>query len=407
MKLFLTVYVSTSIKLKGDVSMQDERKRILDLVEKGVISATEALDLLEKIEAEKRAAEQPQQPFTTKEKQEKEHASNDKEEPFSFEEEKSEKQQSDKTDQEFIDELKKDFTQFSSKFMDMFTTAVTKVREFDFTGEKRQFTKRYDLGSETIQNVSAKVPNGSFEIVESSTGDAYVEVEVVPTLLVRSEDVEADFEGMFTAENDHGTVRITNHSRTYRTNVTLFLPKKVYQQVTADLSNGHFIVKHFAFDEIKVASLNGKVKIVETTARKMELETSNGTIDVIDSAGNDIEVESTNGSVTVSGAFKKMQGSTVNGAVNLKTTDANAELMKAQTAAGSIDIQVPEAASLSGKLSSNIGQINVQLEDVQHVNSQEQMLSKSARFEKKVDDLEPLEIKAETRAGSIVVRYAL
>ncbi|WP_010302115.1 DUF4097 family beta strand repeat-containing protein [Kurthia senegalensis] len=387
--------------------MQDERKRILALVEKGVISATEALDLLEKIDAEKQGTAQPKQPFTTTEKPHTEQTSKHEEAPFSFEEEKSEKQKTDKTDEEFIDELKKDFTQFSSKFMDMFTTAVTKVREFDFTGEKRQFTKRYELGNDAIQNVSVKVPNGSFEIVESSSGEAYAEVEVVPTLLVRSEDVESDFEGLFTAENDYGTVRLTNHSRTYRTNVTLFLPKKVYQHMTVDLSNGHFVVKHFVFDEIKVASLNGKVKIVETTARKMELETSNGTIDVIDSAGSEVEAESTNGSVSVSGTFKKIKGSTVNGAVQLKTTDSNAELMKAQTAAGSIDLQLPEATNLHGKLNSNIGQINVQLEDVEHVKSEDQMLSKSVRFDKKVNEEQPLEVKAETRAGSIVVRYAL
>lgn len=68
---------------------------------------------------------------------------------------------------------------------------------------------------------------------------------------------------------------------------------------------------------------------------------------------------------------------------------------------------MPDTVGIRGEASSNFGKIDVQLHDVELLQSQEQFLSKSVRFEKKVDDNAPLVLEAEARTGTVVVRYAL
>lgn len=388
--------------------MQDERRRILDLVEKGVISATEALDLLEKIDVEKSQQATPVEdipkiePVKQVEEPKKEQQQKQQDEPFddrSFDE---------KTDKEFIEDLKQDFTQFSTKFMDMLTNTFSKVRDMDFTGESRSFTHRVDLQNATsITSVNAKIPNGHFTVEQSPNGTAYVEAAVSPSFIVRNDDVEAEFKEHFSAENDHGTVRITSDSRGFHANVTLYLPRGAYQKVRAELFNGSFKLSNIDADELAVQTMNGKIQVDHATFRKIDIESSNGAIDVRDTAATDIEAETINGAVTVDGAFREIVARSANGAIKVKTTDPNAEKIKAQTTAGALEIQVPDTVGIRGEAMSNFGKIDVQLPDVQLIQSQDQFLSKSVRFEKKVDENAPLILEAEARTSSVTIRYAL
>src|SRR4051812_6306909 len=91
--------------------MQEERKRILDMVENGTITAQEALALLE--ELGKQSA-----PIISLEKeepkQEQTHAQN--------------KHQN----ADFIEDLKRDFTVMGERFMQFMQGTVDKMKEFDF-----------------------------------------------------------------------------------------------------------------------------------------------------------------------------------------------------------------------------------------------------------------------------------
>ena len=393
--------------------MQDERKRILDLVEKGVISAAEALDLLEKIADEKSGHATP--PSDIPQASLKQQQTTEKEAPQEqpqHDEPKGDdyfdhKHYDEKTDKEFIDDLKQDFTQFSTKFMDILTNTFSKVRDMDITGEKRSFTHRFDLGAASIHDVSVKIPNGHLELVQSTNGTAYVEVAVAPTFIGRSEDVEADFLKHFTVTNDNGTARITSDNRGFHVNTTLYLPAATYQKINAELFNGGFTLANINADELDVQTMNGKINVERATFRKVEVETSNGAIEVRGVAATEIEAETINGLVAIEGAFREIEARSANGTINVKTTDPHAEKIKAQTTAGKIDVQVPDTVGIRGEAISNFGKIDIQLHDVQLLQSQDQFLAKSVRFEKKVDDNAPLMLEAEARTGTVVVRYAL
>ena len=99
--------------------MNDERKRILEMVEKGIISAQEAITLLEALEKQQSSYNDQGQYQSCKE------------------------QDFIKTFQEEVKEFRSDLTQLGSLFVDMMNTAVKKVKDFDVKppfGDKYEFT---------------------------------------------------------------------------------------------------------------------------------------------------------------------------------------------------------------------------------------------------------------------------
>ncbi|MER2006942.1 MAG: hypothetical protein ABS939_05770, partial [Psychrobacillus sp.] len=92
--------------------MQEERKRILDMVENGTITAQEALALLE--ELGKQATIVTPQVNTQK-----------------FEEEKKTEQVK-QGSADFIEDLKRDFTMVGDRFMQFMQGTVDKMKDFEF-----------------------------------------------------------------------------------------------------------------------------------------------------------------------------------------------------------------------------------------------------------------------------------
>ncbi|MBK3494863.1 DUF4097 family beta strand repeat protein [Viridibacillus sp. YIM B01967] len=401
--------------------MQSERKRILTLLEKGTITAQEAILLLEALEKkadvnrsdeaghtafsqteEKQQEEQPQP-----ESEQKQPNSNDyfgrKEEP-----KKQCTRQKSTSEQEFFDEIKQDFSQFSTKFMDFMNTAVSKVKDLDFDfgiGEKNAFEHHFDIENAEFTHISVDIPNGLLQVKPSTDATVRAECRVRPTLVRPSDNLEKEFLDKFIITNDNGKLRIISNLKSVRVDIVLFVPKRQYEVITASLFNGSFALTNLDVSKLKVKTMNGSIDCRGFTFKSVDLESANGAIKVKDVAGEELEAETVNGQVYIDGAIREIEARSVNGHVVVTTRAIDATRVKAQTVAGAVEFYIPSTLSLQGEVSSNLGKMDVQLADVQYRNEQEQFLQKSVRFSKKIPDAQTLTIDGETRTGSVVVRY--
>ncbi len=104
--------------------MQNERQRILELVEKGIISAQEAITLLEALEQPSKSTQNVMNDVLNQEQQ----SSTEKESIFNEAPKEEHKKDTDfmKYFQDEIQDFRKDLSQIGSVFMDMMNTAVKK-----------------------------------------------------------------------------------------------------------------------------------------------------------------------------------------------------------------------------------------------------------------------------------------
>ncbi|MGN7478809.1 DUF4097 family beta strand repeat-containing protein [Solibacillus silvestris] len=403
--------------------MQEERKRILQLVESGTISAEEAIVLLEKLSPQKESTptkvERIEQPILEKKHEEEPH----KAEPI-FEERKeqrkttgfedifgksfNDKEFSKKMD-EFMGDIKQDLSQFSSRMTGLVGAALTKFKDLDIEtpfGEKVEFTKTFAYPATDIKGIELDVANGKIDVVRAT--DELVTVNVsgkAPMKGTPEETIAQITENLATLTNDKLFIQSSN--KFAQVKVQVAIPEKHYDVFIARLLTGSVSIEQMDAKLIKARTYNGVVRLENATFDHAELQTSNGAVEARRIKGDDLEVETANGRIYIDGDLKEVEAESMNGHVVVTTTSAEAHKIKARALAGSVEIYVPKTVALDGQIFSNFGKADVGLSDVQLSEEEEQFLLKSVRFTKELEDAKLLKVVGESRTGTVLVRYTL
>ncbi|SES18327.1 DUF4097 family beta strand repeat-containing protein [Psychrobacillus sp. OK032] len=370
--------------------MQEERKRILDMVENGTITAQEALALLE--ELGKQSA-----PIISLEKeepkQEQTHAQN--------------KHQN----ADFIEDLKRDFTVMGERFMQFMQGTVDKMKEFDFEmpfGEPVIFEENLVKEQASFDDISVNIANGKIEIHPTEEAYAHATVKVKSFKNSTEEEAKARFAEEFIFTTEGSKLRVYSDMKTTSVQVMLYVPKKAYNHISGRLFNGEFAAKNLEANSFKLKTTNGKITLDALTFKRADIETVNGAVQVQDVVGDSIEVETMNGRIYVDGKLKEIEGSSVSGHVILTTKDKEARKIEGTAVAGTVELYVPKDVSLKGETTTQIGKIDVQLADITQINQSEQLLNKRVGFTKIVDsEAEPLKVYGDAKTGSVLVRYTV
>ncbi|MFF2755299.1 DUF4097 family beta strand repeat-containing protein [Psychrobacillus sp. NPDC058041] len=377
--------------------MQEERKRILDMVENGTISAQEALVLLE-------ALGKQSAPVTTPVKKEQKQG-------YSSTEQSESQPYNKQQNSDFIEDLKRDFTVVGERFMQFLQGTVDKIKEFDFEmpfGEPVVFQERLVEEQAQYDDISIDVANGKVEIFPTEESDTHADVTVKSYKNTSQEEAKNRFHSDFLFKTEGNKLRIYSDMKTTSVQVALYVPKKVYNDVSARLFNGDFSAKNIEANSFKVKTTNGKVKLEELQFGRADIETVNGSVQVQQVVGDSIEVETINGRIYVDGKLKDVEGSSVSGHVILTTKDKEARKIEGTAVAGSVELYVRKDVSLKGEASSQLGKIDVQLSDVTQLKQSEQLLNKKVGFTKIVEsEDQPLRIYGDAKTGTVLVRYTL
>ncbi|MGE7986161.1 DUF4097 family beta strand repeat-containing protein [Lysinibacillus fusiformis] len=385
--------------------MQNERQRILELVEKGTISAQEAITLLEALEQSGKSTQNVMDDVS------KESQSTDKESLFEEKSKDGDKKKEDfmKHFQDEMQDFRKDLTQIGSLFMDMMNTAVKKVKEFDVAspfGDKFEFTHTEEVAAADVESIIAELPNGNFSL-ESNEGDTIQVICKVKAPLMNDSEEETrnHFLEQFVVKEDEHSLRILSQLKLVQVNAKVLVPKDKLEKLSVRLMNGSVSLQDTDVEELKLKTLNGAIKGTKFSFGKAEVDSSNGSIELTKVRGKDLEAETLNGRVYLDGALDEVEAKSVNGHVVVTTCSTNSSKIKAQTVAGAVELYVPRTISLSGKVVTNFGKVDVGIHDVSKMESQDQFLSKVVRFDKEVEHANRLFIEGESKTGAVLIRY--
>lgn len=380
--------------------MQNERKRILAMLEDGTITTEDALTLLEKLGESQRKTGETALPF--------EDSTNQKESKKKTYGNKGDRKEEPSMD-EFLEDLRKDFTYVGDRFMEFMQSAVQKVKTFDFEspfGSTITFNHSETKSAEELEEMIIDIDNGKIAI-------HYEELEEIRadfTVKTHSHETEAaakeDFLDRVIVVREANKLLISSDMKLTQVHLDLYVPKKQYAKISARLLNGAFAMNDAEAEKVRVKTANGKIEVAGLRFVDAEFETANGAIGLNGLVGEKLEAESLNGRVYIDGVLKEVGAKSLSGHVVVTTKDANAERIEAKTMSGSVEIYIPSDVSLSGEIASNMGRLDLQLTDVDRTVEQEQFFQRTIRFKKEVEDgSSPLHIFGEAKAGSVLVCY--
>lgn len=403
--------------------MQEQRKRILQLVEDGTISAEEAIVLLEKLSAQKESTPPPAQPVTPPVLEKKSEEPVFTAEPF--EETKNEKRQTtgfedifgksfndkdfNKKMDEFMGDIKKDLSQFSTRMTGIIGAALTKIKDLDIEtpfGEKVDFAKSYAYPAADIRSLELDIANGKVELVKASEDLITVQVDGKTPLKGTAEETITQIAEDLIKVTD-GKLFLQSTNKFTQLKVKIAIPEKHYDVVIVRLLNGGISMENLDVKLLKARTYNGGIRVEHTKFDHAELQTSNGAVETRHVIGEDLEIETANGRIYVDGDLKEVEAESMNGHVVVTTSSAAAHKIKARALAGSVELYVPKSVALDGQIFSNFGKADVGLSDVKVYEEEDQLLLKSVRFTKELEGAKLLKITGESRTGTVLVRYTL
>ncbi|MFA1642955.1 DUF4097 family beta strand repeat-containing protein [Chryseomicrobium palamuruense] len=362
--------------------MQDERKRILDMLENGQITAQEAMGLLDAL------SKQQEQTHT------------------SF---KQDTKETTNRNRDFIEDAKRDFTVVGERVMQMMQGTVEKLRQFDFDnpfGDAVTIKDSYTLHPESLRSITVDIANGKVEIYPTDEAHVTGDVTVKSYRSMPEEELRQKLHSDFVFKEEDGRLRVFSDMKTIAAHLTLKVPKHHYEQLTVRLFNGDLTAGSFDAKHIKVKTTNGKVSLHHMEIEEVDIETVNGAVQLKDVNGEAVEVEAVNGRIYVEGKIRDLEATSVNGNLVLTTKHQSPRKLEGSALAGNVELYVPRHLPLKGEASTQLGQLDVQLADVTQTNHSEQFMMKKVSFTKATDDDQaPLYVSGEAKTGTVVVRY--
>ncbi|WP_409295449.1 DUF4097 family beta strand repeat-containing protein [Peribacillus sp. SCS-26] len=366
--------------------MKEEKKRILEMVEQGKLSAAEALNLLELLEKEGKE-EKKLQLSSSLEKGSAGSGMN----PGS---------------QAKPDSLNYKVMAAKDKLIDFVDMALTKIKDSDLDfnfGSSLDVSYIFQQQDAAFSSILVDVANGQVDLIPWSSAEVRVECKAKVYRAKEQSEAVGLFmkETNFTVENEE--FQFTNSQKWMKINAKIYVPDMIYEKIKIRLFNGSFYGEKLQVNELKAKTANGKLTLIRLDGRDAELETANGQIHLEEAHLRNIEAETINGSIDITGSCEKAGLHSFSGEISCRITNEDCKRVHAKTTASSIHIYLPEGAPIDGDLKTNLGSFHVNLGGIDVVEEKSEVGKKILRFKAHELSERKMFVLAESMSGSLSI----
>ncbi|WNS81348.1 DUF4097 domain-containing protein [Domibacillus sp. DTU_2020_1001157_1_SI_ALB_TIR_016] len=381
--------------------MSEEKLRILKMVESGVISADEAVKLIEALEKGS-AISSEKETRSSAEKEEESSKGFNLGGLFEELEKFGQKMAGQRPTTETV-------TQSKDKLFEFMQSAVKRLKdvEMPFVGKGTEFTHVFHEQNVTPRRLKLETANGSVTVRpwdgEGVKAECHVKVFGVST----EEEAKQSFlkNSIFYAREDKLSLSVG--LKLMKTDITLFIPSKELDDVSVKLFNGAFDMRDVEAEKLEVRSGNGKIELKNSHIAVIEAETGNGPIRLIDCEGERAELNTFNGAIHMVGTYRFADLQTFNGNLLYDAKRDQAEAVRAESMTGNIELYVPQDLAVKGEIRTTAGRLTLPETGMGHVSEKDERIQKSLKFESEnVMGDRQLMIDAETKTGSITLRMS-
>ncbi|QDP41250.1 DUF4097 family beta strand repeat-containing protein [Radiobacillus deserti] len=356
--------------------MNEERKRILELLEDGLISAEEAEELFDTLEE---AESKHTNALTTKVDWESEGHKHD---------------------------YAKQVRSTSKKIMHFIEDAVQKIKDADLDfnfGTSYPVSHIFYMDDADFEDIHIGIANGNIQLSAWNEPDVRVECEAKVYQVQHPSEARQKFlrEAQFEITNNRLNFDIA--SKQVKTNVIIHVPNRLFQTLDLRLFNGDIAVRQLDVTSRTIKTSNGSIKVENSTSEEWKLETMNGSIQVAHSNGRQLDVETVNGSITLEGYFEQIHAQSVSGSMECYCKGEAVHSGHFKTTTGSLRIYLPQAKRIDGKLTTKLGKLRCKFKDAHVVEDKQDIINKLLRFEVLEQKENPMFIEADSKTGSIWV----
>ncbi|WP_062109184.1 DUF4097 family beta strand repeat-containing protein [Bacillus niameyensis] len=385
--------------------MNQEKKRILELVQNGKLSAQEAIILLEALEEEapKQTAE------TNQEQGEEKQTSDAKEDSNTNDNTATDETSKDDTNkkQETSSSSESIYTQLEhagERLFDFVQNAFNKIKDIDFQfNQSVEIPHTFQQSASEAEKIDIDIANGPVKIKSWDQPEIRVECNAKVYRTDDREEARNYFLDHTVFNYENGLLVFGTQSKWMKVETILYIPKKTYNKISIRAFNGGVKGEQVHSDTLVVKTTNGKVELSNIQGESLDIDTVNGQIKLVDSTIEKVEAETVNGSIQVTGGYDDVELQSLNGNIDCKLLKLVPRNLGAKTITGNIDLTIPKDAGVDGEVRSNIGNYRLQLNDINIMHEKQEIIQKQVKFKRAGVNESILQLVADTKTGSVHV----
>ncbi|WP_027108874.1 daptomycin-sensing surface protein LiaX [Lacticigenium naphthae] len=320
------------------------------------------------------------------------------------------KETANETVSQVSDKVTKAGTEFSKVMKETFGNVVDNVdwKEMNIRVPKiatTKFSKTFSFKDTKATILDFKIANGNVKFFAHDSQEIKIQADVKLYGKMEEATPEAAFEERSTVEVDEDKFTFYVPNKRVRVNLTVYLPKRIYDYTAVNMLNGDVSFKEFEGKDVYVKSTNGDMKFEEFSVVMLETKGTNGNVVIVDSEIRDLLVSSINGDIVLKGSSIGSQLSTINGTIRATLTGENLKRLEATSVNGMIKIAIPKEFEVEGEAKTNFGKIYNRISDCEIVDEKKEKTNQYMKFRRTtVGDVLKLELK--TTAGNILLKDA-
>lgn len=366
--------------------MNQEKKRILEMVKEGLLNADEALLLLEQIEKKDKLIKEDEQKTETSE--------------LSTVVNQSES--------EYKGSPSKKSASTMDKLLGIVDDVVKKIKDVDFDlnfGSAVDIEHIYHHDHVSLRKIDVDLANGSVQFLPWDKDEIRIECQAKVYRAENTTEAREKLLKEVTYSLEEGRLRFAAHDKSIKLQAIIRVPDNRYEELKIRLFNGAITGENVKVDTVMTKTGNGQIQFTDLNAREAEFETVNGVVNLKGFDVGELEVETMNGAIQIHGGFRKGDFQTINGSIQCEQTGRYGEMIRAKASAGSINLQIPANTGCDGELKSNLGSFNIDLKGIHIIEEKSDVVQKMLRFKSEGNYEESIHILAESRAGNIKIKH--
>ena len=364
--------------------MQEEKKKILQMVQEGLITVDEAYTILNELDKANKESEKKEENLLNElstvvlnKETPKENESLNKKVQFSKE-----------------------------KILGFVETAIQKIKDTDLDfnfGASQEINHIFQDLPRDLKEIEIEIANGKLSIETWDQPDIRIECAAKVYRSETQAQAREEFLKNVHFTNEEGRVRFHVLQKSVKVDTKIFVPVRHYESISIRLFNGGITGGSLLVDTLKAKTANGAITLQKVEGKTCDAETGNGKITINDTRFEVVEAESLNGAIVVNGHYQQIDAQSFNGQISCQVLDPACESIQAKSVTGSIQLQLPSGASADGELKSNLGSFNISLGGIDVIEEKSDVIQKVLKFKTQKDTLPSLHLFADTKTGAITI----
>ncbi|MDN4072114.1 DUF4097 family beta strand repeat-containing protein [Fictibacillus terranigra] len=254
-----------------------------------------------------------------------------------------------------------------------------------------------------FEAIDIDIYNGSITVVPWERNDVQIECQAEVYKIPEGTAAKTKFRNETFYDCDATRLRFYARNKHQKVNAVISVPKKIYQEIKLVTFNGGIKVGDCEGRQMALKTTIGSLFVNNCSGEKLKAEASNGSITLKESEWKELIAETMNGPVRLNGKVDDIRIETINGSIYYRLDAPATGYASLKTVTGKIEAELPESLEVEASLKTYVGGLVSDFDGMEVLEQKKEVTKKFLRFIANKGNEPAYRMEAEAKTGSIAI----